>query len=401
MDLLNIVMENYQAFEEMQIKDRFFKHEDLLKMLNALKSKPAFNLKEVGRSSMGLSINLITWGKGPKRVFLWTQMHGDEATATMSVADLLSFLSQPGGFRPIHDLLSQKCTLYILPMLNPDGVEVFKRRNAMDIDINRDFLRQQSPEGRVLRSLRDEINPHFGFNLHDQSTLWSAGTTGNPATISFLAPAYDESLNVNSTREQAMKVIAIMNSVIQKNISDHIGRFDDEYEPRAFGDNFQAAGTSTILIEAGGHHNDPEKQYIRKIYFKAILSGLICIADESYLKASTENYFSIPRNKSLHFHILLRNCKLKKNGLSYLIDIGLSAVEKVREDKRSVNTIYLVSDLGDLSQYYGYKEINCEHFTLTQINKLEIDNPADLIVHDGTNILVSIENGVLTMSNIE
>ncbi|HEY1062008.1 MAG TPA: M14 family zinc carboxypeptidase [Daejeonella sp.] len=401
MDSLNILMENYQAFEETRIKDRFFKHADLLKILDKLKANSAFNLKEAGLSTNGLSINLITWGKGPKRVFLWSQMHGDEATATMSIADLLNFLSQPGQFRQIHDLLAEKCTLYILPMVNPDGAEVFNRRNAMDIDINRDVHRQQSPEGKILRYLRDEIKPHFGFNLHDQSTLWSAGNTGNPATISLLAPAYDEVLSINSTREQAMKVIAIMNSAIQTSIADKIGRFNDEYEPRAFGDNFQAAGTSTILIEAGGFHNDPEKQYIRKVYFKAILSGLISIADESYHKAKTKDYFSIPENKKLHFHILLRNCKLQRNNIQYIVDIGLTAEEKINEDLRSVKYTYLVTELGDLSHYYGYEEFNCDFFTLTETKKIKIDEPADLILHDGTNILLTIENGVLTNGNIE
>ncbi len=394
-------MENYQAFEETRIKDRFFKHADLLKILDKLKANSAFNLKVAGLSTNGLSINLITWGKGPKRVFLWTQMHGDEATATMSIADLLNFLSQPGQFRQINDLLAEKCTLYILPMVNPDGAEVFNRRNAMNIDINRDFHRQQSPEGRILRHLRDEIKPHFGFNLHDQSTLWSAGNTGNPATISLLAPAYDEDLSINSTREQAMQVIAVMNSAIQKSISNQVGRFDDEYEPRAFGDNFQAAGTSTILIEAGGFYNDPEKQYIRKVYFKAILSGLISIADESYQKAKTKDYFSIPENKKLHFHILLRNCKLEKNGIPYMLDIGLCAEEKITKDAKSVKYTYMVTELGDLSDYFGYEEINCEFFTLTETKEIKIDEPADLIVHYGTNILLTIENGVLTSGNIE
>jgi hypothetical protein len=395
MNSLNDLIENYQVFEEKRIKNRFFKHTDLLKILNKLKKNSDFNVNETGLSTNGRSINLITWGKGPKKVLLWSQMHGDEATATMSLADLLNLLSRPGQFQQIRNLLSEQCTLYILPMLNPDGAEVFQRRNAMDIDINRDFHRQESPEGRILRRLRDEIKPDFGFNLHDQSTLWSAGRNGNLATISLLAPAYDEMLSVNTTREQAMKVIAIMNSAIQETIPGQIGRFDDEYEPRAFGDNFQAAGTSTILIEAGGFYNDPEKQYIRKIFFKAILSGLISIAEETYLKAKTKDYFSIPENKKLHFHILLRNCKLEKNGIPFKLDIGLCAEEKVTKDAKSVKYTYIVTELGDLSNYFGYDEINCEFFSLKQKSKLKIDEPADFIVYYDTNILIKIKNGVL------
>lgn len=399
MNLLDNILENYQSFEEIQIKDRFFKHNLMCNLLDSIKNKKNFSIEETGLSTMGRSINLIKWGNGPRRVFLWSQMHGNEATATMALADLINFLSQNGIYNEIIDSLDKNCTLYILPMLNPDGAEIFTRRNEMEIDINRDFHKQQSPEGRLLRKLRDEIHPHFGFNLHDQSTLWSAGKSGNPATISLLAPAYDEVQSINPVRRKAMQVIVQMNKELQKNIPGYIGRFDDEYEPRAFGDNFQAAGTSTILIEAGGFHNDPEKQYIRKVYFKAILTGLISIAEESYLNVKNEEYFLIPENKKLHFDLLLRNCKLQRNGIPYMTDIGLIAEEKINDDLQSVSYSYVVNESGDLSRYFGYKEFNCEFFNITEIRNIKIDEPVDIIVQDGLNIRLTIENGRLTNIN--
>ena len=396
MNLLDKLLENYQSFEEIQIKDRFFKHNLICELLDSIKNNKVFGIEEVGLSTMGRSIHLIKWGNGPCKVFLWSQMHGNEATATMALFDLLNFLSQNGLYNEIIDTLDKNCTLYILPMLNPDGTEVFTRRNAMEIDINRDFQSQQSPEGRLLRKLREDFHPHFGFNLHDQSTLWSAGKSGKPATISLLAPAYNEQLSINPIRQKAMQVIALMNVELQKNIPGCVGRFNDEYEPRAFGDNFQAAGTSTILIEAGGFYNDPEKQYIRKIYFKSILVGLISIAKKSYLNIEDKEYFSIPENKKLHFDLLLRNCKLQRNGISYLTDIGLVAVEKINDDLHSVSQTYTVGELGDLSQYFSYEEFNCELHSITEISNLKIDEPADLIVHDGKHLVLSIKNGVLT-----
>ena len=399
MDLLNKLIENYQSFEEIQIKNRFFKHSLVINLLDSIKNKNIFRVEEAGLSTMGRSINLIKWGNGPCKVFLWSQMHGDEATATMALADLINFLSQNGIYNEIRDSIDKNCTLYILPMLNPDGAELFTRRNAMEIDINRDFHRQQSPEGKLLRTLRDKIHPHFGFNLHDQSASWSAGKSGNPATISLLAPAYNEELSINPVRQKAMQVIALMNKELQKSIPGCVGRFDDEHEPRAFGDNFQAAGTSTILIEAGGFHNDPEKQYIRKMYFKSIITGLISIADESYRHVNNEEYFSIPKNEKLHFHLLLRNCKLQRNGIPYLADVGLIAEEKINEDLQSVSYTYVVNELGDLSQYFGYEEFNCESFNTTEIRSLKIDEPADIIIQDGVNILLTIENGRLTNIN--
>lgn len=400
MDLIASVIQNYDSFLEGHISDRFFKHSELLKLLERVSSNEKFGLRQAGLSAKGLSINLVKFGTGHCRVFLWSQMHGNEATATMALADLFNFLSLNDSFNELRSTISQNCTLYILPMVNPDGAEVFTRRNAMEIDINRDFNKQQSPEGKLLRSLLDEIQPHFGFNLHDQSTLWSAGNTGNPATISLLAPAYDEDLSINHVRQKAMQIIVAINSYLQKTIPRHVGRFDDEYEPRAFGDNFQAAGTSTILIESGGLVNDPEKQYTRKLVFSAILVGLLSISEQSYLQEKQEDYFLIPENKKSHFHILLRNCKLEINGIPYTTDIGLNADERINDNFHSVTYTYLVHEVGDLSGYFGYKELDCGSFKLILTKKLKYEDPADLILQDGLTTLLSIENGRVTIENL-
>ena len=411
MDSIISLLHSYHSFINNDIKDRFFKHSDLVDILGKHKTNPLFEIKEVGKSFEGRSLNLVKCGNGSVNVFLWSQMHGNEATATMALMDLLNFLGVDYQHEA-KELILQNCTLYILPMVNPDGAEVFDRRNAQQIDINRDFLSQASPEGRVLRELRDEIQPHFGFNLHDQTTMWSAGDLGNPATISLLAPAYDELLSVNTTRQAAMHVIVEMNDTLQKVIPGHVGRFDDEYEMRAFGDNFQAAGTSTILIEAGGYADDPEKQHIRKLVFISIIRGLLSIAKQTFLNTTSKAYFAIPDNKLKHFQILLRSCKLKSeirklntsdlNALEqeYSVDIGLIAKETISEDLKSINYSYLVGDIGDLRNRFGYKDIDCTSFRLIQTNKLKFEEPADLVLMDGLEVLLVIENGVVTNSSI-
>lgn len=416
MDSITSLLHTYHTFRNNEINDRFFKHSDLLKVLERLKANPLYEISEVGKSFEGRTLNLIKLGKGSVKVFLWSQMHGNEATATMALMDLFNFLEDE-SLNHVTDKILKSCTIYILPMVNPDGAEVFNRRNAQELDINRDFHSQQSPEGRLLRSLRDEIQPQFGFNLHDQTTMWSAGNLGNPATISLLAPAYDEALSVNTVRQNAMLVIAEMNEVLQQLIPGHVGRFDDEYEPRAFGDNFQAAGTSTILIEAGGYADDPEKQHIRKLVFISMLRGLISIAEGTFRKKEISDYFSIPDNKLHHFQILLRRCKLnnadgdpnvkelnliseKPNYMEYTADIGLIVKEKISDDLKSMTYTYFIGDIGDLSNRFGYKDVDCESFKLIQTKKMIFDEPADIVLMDGLEVLLAIENGVVTTNSI-
>lgn len=394
------LVRDFEHYRESSISDRFFKHTHVQSLILKL-DKDIFRVEDAGRSVHGRTIRLVTAGVGPTRVFLWSQMHGDEGTATMALMDLFNFLGPKNQANDLRNSILNNCTLYILPMVNPDGAEMFTRRNALGIDINRDFHRQQTPEGILLRRLRDEIDPEFGFNLHDQSTLWSAGKSANPATISLLAPAYDQELSINSNRQKAMQVIACMHRDIEKVLPGHTGRFDDEFEPRAFGDNFQKAGTATILVESGGYRNDPEKQHIRKITFAAILSGLSCIARNTYAQENTGGYFAIPPNEKRHYHIVLRNCLLNFNGTSYRADIGLTAIEEINEDLRSVKYTYQVEDTGDLGGYFGYDDLDAENYKLILTQPLECLKPADLIVLDGHETILSIEQGRLTGKNFQ
>jgi murein tripeptide amidase MpaA len=121
-------------------------------------------------------------------------------------------------------------TIHVVPMLNPDGAARFQRRNAQDIDINRDALRLQTPEGRVLKALRDRLNPSLGVNLHNQNWRTSVGShPPMPATISLLAVAFDEARSDNAGRILAKKTSAVIRDAIEPLIPGQIGRYDDEF----------------------------------------------------------------------------------------------------------------------------------------------------------------------------
>ncbi|RZJ81299.1 MAG: DUF2817 domain-containing protein [Flavobacterium sp.] len=378
------ILANYNSFNTNELKDRFFKHSDVMDLLAKLPSD--FTISKMGDSFQNRSISLVKWGNGKTKIMLWSQMHGDEATGTMALFDLVNFLQ--GDFEVIKSL-REKCQLFIIPMVNPDGAEMFTRRNAQQIDINRDYLRQATKEAQILKKCRDDIEPHFGFNLHDQTTLWSVSKSLKPATLSFLAPACDEELSVNETRKNAMQVIAVIFEELKELLPGHIGLFDDEFEPRAFGDNFQKAGMSTILIEAGGFEEDFDKQKIRKFYFTSILASLNSIATLSYQQKDLAVYFAIPKNNKQIFHYLIHRISLNEIEVS----VGINYEEIPVSNGKLTQRIYSIQDIGDLSFCDAYKVYDAQD--LNVIGNIEIFKPANFELSSTAETILCFENGLL------
>ena len=247
-------------------------------------------------------------------------------------------------------------------MLNPDGAEVFERRTAQGIDMNRDALRLQCPESRLLKRLQHELKPAFGFNLHDQDIRYTAGKTRLPATISLLAPPIDGKQTVNDTRRNAMQVIVQLNRHLQQLIPGQVGRWPDDFEPRAFGENMQQWGTSTILVESGGYANDPEKQFIRKLNFTLLLDAFQQIASQSFADEKLDGYYAIPHNEKYLFDLLVRNVQAG----GFTIDIGINRAEKNTGTTASFQHDGRIDDWGDLSVFYGYQELDAQNLQLLE-----------------------------------
>jgi hypothetical protein len=355
--------QSYEIYKEKSITDRRFKHADILPLIEKLKHQPGFTVKKVGESVEGRDLNLVSIGSGKTKIFLWSQMHGDESTATAALFDIFNFLSDSSN-KQFYDYLFGIVSLYFLPMVNPDGAERFKRRNAYDIDLNRDASRLQCPEAIVLKNVFDSLKAEFGFNLHDQSIRYSVGNSFRTASISFLAPAFNYAKDVNNVRERSVQVIGNLYQALSQFIPGHIAKYSDEYEPRAFGDNFQKWGTSTILIESGGWKDDPEKQFLRKVNFIAILSAIKTIADESYTTTSDEIYNSIPLNDKFIFDLILRNLQIENGKEKIKIDIGINLDEIGDKDGKTFHFKSQVADLGDLSTFFGYTDLNLDGYKI-------------------------------------
>lgn len=345
---------NYEFFKEKSLRNRFFKHSDVVSLIKSLRDKNVFQIKEIGKSFEGREIFLLSIGFGKKKVFLWSQMHGDEPTATAALFDIFNFFADTVHYLEIKRFILQNTTLYFMPMVNPDGAENFTRRNSMIIDINRDANRLETPEAKLLMDTFDSLKADFGFNLHDQTHRYSVGNSFKQATISFLAPPIDYKKRVDNVRLKSMKLISGLYELLDKFIPGHISKYSDEYEPRAFGDTFQRKGTSTILVESGGWKNDPEKQYIRKLNFVLLISAFKQISDGTFNNFDENIYESIPFNEERLYDLILRNLTITKDGVDYKIDVAINY-----EEIFSKNGYYLkasIENIGDMSTFYGIED---------------------------------------------
>ena len=362
-DITSALYETYDTYKEQSLDKRRVKYHELQPLLSKYRKNPKFIVKTVGQSIEGRDLSLVSIGSGATNVFLWSQMHGNEPTATQAIFDIFNFLDSDDFAAEKREILSS-LTLHFLPMLNPDGAEVYQRRNRLGIDINRDALHLQAPESKTLKRVRDSLEADFGFNLHDQSTYYNAERTEKPATISYLAPAYNYEKEINEVRANAMKVIVFMNNIIQKYAPGQVGRYNDDFEPRAFGDNIQKWGTSTILIESGGYANDVEKQEIRKLNYVSILSAIYTIAKGNYQEMALEDYEKIPENDRKLFDLKLKNVSYELLENTYVLDVGIHRLEVDKKGNTDFWYSSRVVDQGDLSTYYGYETLDALGHTL-------------------------------------
>lgn len=349
----------HEMYREPALAHRRFKHEDVQDLVMKHEDQGILQVVAIGKSVESRAIYKLQYGSGNKKVMLWSQMHGDEPTATMALFDIFNFLKgKDDGFDSIRTCIKDHLDIHFIPMLNPDGADRYMRRNAQYIDLNRDARANHTVEATLLRRMAEEIKPRYGFNLHDQSIYYNVPGTSNPVTIAMLAPAYNKEREVNDVRKGAMQLIVGMNDMLQQYVPDAVAKYDDTHSPRGFGDNFQAWGASTVLIESGGLKGDPEKQEIRRFNFAIILNALLEIAQGSYKKYDYEAYNEIPFNASSLHDVIIRQVDLGSDSVPLKTDIALRRAELTVERDYCVRG--WIEDIGDLEETYGYDELNAD-----------------------------------------
>ncbi len=344
----NQLTDIYNIYKEKSLFGRYITNTDIEQPLDKLSSK--FDVSTVGHSVEDRPIYSVKFGRGTTKILLWSQMHGNESTTTKALFDFFNAVGD-GKFSTILD----KCTLQVIPILSPDGAKRYTRLNANEVDLNRDAQDLSQPESRVLKSCFEDFKPHYCFNLHGQRTIFGAGNAGNSATLSFLSPSEDESRSITETRKVAMAIIAVIDNMLQADLPNSIGRYDDGFNINCVGDTFQSLGVPTILYEAGHYNNDYDREVTREYIFKALFYGLDAISNKS-LNAYTA-YFDIPENQKNFYDVIIRNCKSNNSEISY--DAAIQFKEVLTEN--SIDFVPYVEKLGNLDSYFGHKEIDANN----------------------------------------
>jgi hypothetical protein len=166
------------------------RHDDVLRFVAELQRRsPLLRLETFGKSQEGRDLPLLILAdppishpreareSGKPIVFIMANIHAGEVEGKES-AQHLARAVLTGELRPLLD----KMVLLIAPIYNADGNEkiseknrpeqygpiagVGVRENTQGLDLNRDFMKLDSPEARSLVRLFGRWDPHLTVDLH-------------------------------------------------------------------------------------------------------------------------------------------------------------------------------------------------------------------------------------------
>ena len=335
--------------KEQLLQGRYITLDDIEPLLKKINTNN--QLEIIGKSVLDQPIYKCQIGTGKTKILLWSQMHGNESTTTKGLFDFLNVLHSNSELA--HKWLNS-FTFCCIPMLNPDGAKLYIRENSNKVDLNRDSQNLSQPESRVLRATFESFKPDFCFNLHDQRTIFGVSDTGKPATVSFLAPAYNEAREINESRLKAIHLISGINDVLQQYIPGQIGRFDDTFNLNCIGDTFQYMGVPTVLFEAGHFPNDYLREETRKYIFIALISSFQVISENDIVGNEFDKYMIIPQNKVVFYDFIYKNIKINYDGIEIITNFAAQYKEELVGHQIRFNA-YIVK-IGELDGYFGHFE---------------------------------------------
>jgi len=159
-------------------------------MAELARTSPLMHMDTFGVTVEGRAMPLLVVGHGLRdaspasvratgktRVYLQGNIHGGEVEGKEALLMMLRDIA-----RGRHNAWLDSLVLIVVPIYNIDGNEKIDvrnrgrqhgplkgmgvRANAQNLDLNRDHMKQDSPEARALVKLLADYDPHVGIDLH-------------------------------------------------------------------------------------------------------------------------------------------------------------------------------------------------------------------------------------------
>ncbi|MFZ4520053.1 MAG: M14 family zinc carboxypeptidase [Bacteroidales bacterium] len=118
------------------------------------------------RDLYALTFSTTEFGKDPSKikVLIFAQQHGNEQSGKEGALLLAKEL-----LNPENRYLFDRIDFALVPQVNPDGAEANKRRNANNMDLNRNHLILTEPETFALHAFFDKYLFEVTMDLHEYS----------------------------------------------------------------------------------------------------------------------------------------------------------------------------------------------------------------------------------------
>ncbi|MBX3729067.1 MAG: hypothetical protein KF858_07760 [Candidatus Sumerlaeia bacterium] len=312
--------------------------------------------QKIGRSVQGRALETIRFGTGRRRVFVWARQHGDETECTAALCLVLHELATHPE-RPEYRAILERLDLLVFANVNPDGMDLCTRQNAIGIDLNREATHLAMPEAQALVRLKDEFAPEFSFNLHDMCARKAreSRTDAGLVSLAFQAGPFDETNADNDVRLRAKTIIARIHRDLQAVTPiDSMCVYKAFYMHRAFGDSMMRWGVPCVLIESGSWYPDKGgEEHVIRLHALALLASLYYVAIGADEPFDAPAYDAIPFDIATHeFDGLLRGPRLvdSRERLLFRSDLGFQT--ELQDYRTDADRQYVsnVKNLGDLSE---------------------------------------------------
>ncbi|MCC5878025.1 MAG: hypothetical protein JJU11_17540 [Candidatus Sumerlaeia bacterium] len=360
----------WQAIDPSKLFPReweLFRHGDLTRFIHDLARRSPFpmELSNVGLSDEGHALHTLRFGTGSRRILVWARQHGDEPDCSAALCAALDYLVSHGGDEWVKFLLAE-LEILVLPMVNPDGVVRYTRRNAQGLDLNREAVALSGPEAQALITLKHGFDPEYCFNLHDMNGRKSANDTDLVA-LAFQAGPFEKRDIDNEVRLKAKTICGIMAREAGNHAPKNLARYTADYMPKAFGDSMMRWGVCSILIEAGGwFETDGGDNFVRRLFTHSFLRGLHAIAAGEDAEPTGELYEEIPFDSGERFSDRLLEGGTILNGLGrppFRADLAVNIDPVVKPSATTIPRVARIVNIGDLELSLAKERLNFSGMT--------------------------------------